>query len=286
MADSIGGDFGRLEYEAWGDEAVAAAYDGGFGPLTRQAIPALLDRALGADAAGAAAPRRVLDVATGPGYVAASAAARGHRVVGLDCSDAFLKMAAKLCAAAAGESGVQLVQGDAQALPFGDAEFDAVCCSFGVLHLPEPQVFFREACRVLKPGGVLAFTVWQAPPATAGFDICLQAVREHGNPDVPLPPGPSFFLYANPETARQQLEEAGMCEVQSQTVPMTLRLERPGDLIQLLQEGTARTRALLTAQTASDLANIQAAVTQACTAAGLVLPMPCALVSARKPAGP
>jgi SAM-dependent methyltransferase len=85
----MGGDFGQLEYDAWGDEGVTVAYDGGFGPLTAQATGPMLDAALTGKEVGDG-PARILDVATGPGYVAARAASRGHRVVGLDWSESFL----------------------------------------------------------------------------------------------------------------------------------------------------------------------------------------------------
>lgn len=75
---------------------------------------------------------------------------------------------------------VMLLPGDAQALPFQQSAvdesgglFDAVVCNFGVLHLGEPEKFFKEAFRVLRPGGKLGFTVWCAPPQTEGFAITL-----------------------------------------------------------------------------------------------------------------
>ena len=84
--EPIGGEFGKLEYDAWGDPSVTKAYDSGFGPLTRQCIPSVLE-----SLSGLPGPLRVLDVATGPGYVAAAAAEAGHSAVGLDCSEEFLR---------------------------------------------------------------------------------------------------------------------------------------------------------------------------------------------------
>jgi ubiquinone/menaquinone biosynthesis C-methylase UbiE len=49
---------------------------------------------------------------------------------------------------------------DAQALPFEDSAFDLVCCQFGVMFLPDRQSAYREAKRVLKPGGRFLFNVW------------------------------------------------------------------------------------------------------------------------------
>jgi len=54
-----------------------------------------------------------------------------------------------------------------------------------------------EALRVLRPGGGYAFTVWAKPEEAVGFGIILDAVRKHGNPDVPLPPGPPIFRFSD-----------------------------------------------------------------------------------------
>lgn len=97
--------------------------------------------------------------------------------------------------------GVMLLPGDAQALPFQQSAidnsgglFDAVVCNFGVLHLGEPEKFFAEAFRVLRPGGRLGFTVWCSPPQTEGFAItlvreffCLTVVLEHATISEAMP---------------------------------------------------------------------------------------------------
>merc|ERR1712039_521127 len=87
---------------------------------------------------------------------------------------------------------IKYEEADATSLPYAAGRFDAVVCSFGVLHLATPDDFFSESARVLAPGGRLAFTVWAPPPATEAFDCILNAVKTVGNPDVPLPPGPPF----------------------------------------------------------------------------------------------
>ncbi len=76
------GAFRAFEHAGW--EAIPSQYDDAFGRLTTQAIGPLLDAA---DVRGGT---RVLDVATGPGYVAAAAAQRGASVVGLDFSAAMV----------------------------------------------------------------------------------------------------------------------------------------------------------------------------------------------------
>lgn len=107
-------------------------------------------------------PIAVLDVATGTGTIAAAAVARGATsVVGVDTSQAMIELCAPLAAAHPGSLSFKL--GDAEALPAPDASFDSVMLGFALLHLPDPTKALSEAFRVLKPGGSVAFSVWESP---------------------------------------------------------------------------------------------------------------------------
>src|SRR5262247_3201964 len=117
--------FHAFEHQGW--QRAASRYAGSFGELTEQLAEPLLD------AAQVRAGARVLDVATGPGYVAAAAARRGARVVAIDFS------AAMLAEARARHPDVVFREGDAEALADGDATFDAVVMGFGLLHLARPE---------------------------------------------------------------------------------------------------------------------------------------------------
>jgi demethylmenaquinone methyltransferase/2-methoxy-6-polyprenyl-1,4-benzoquinol methylase len=93
---------------------------------------------------------RVLDACCGTGDLAVEAERRGGRVVGLDFSEPMLERARRKSGA------IEWVQGDALALPFGDAEFDAATVGFGVRNLADLEGGLRELARVLRPGGKLA----------------------------------------------------------------------------------------------------------------------------------
>ena len=115
-----------------------------------------------ADLAKRLASRRVtqvLEVAAGTGVVTRTLAAvlpKKAAIVATDLNQAMLDQAA-----AVGTSRpVEWRQADAMQLPFGDGMFDAVVCQFGVMFFPDKARAFAETRRVLKPGGVFMFNVW------------------------------------------------------------------------------------------------------------------------------
>ncbi len=103
---------------------------------------------------------RVLEVACGTGIVTARLRAALPPAVALVATDLSESMLAHARAARALGSGVEWRTADAQALSFGPGEFDAVVCQFGLMFVPDKQAALREARRVLRPGGVLALSVW------------------------------------------------------------------------------------------------------------------------------
>src|SRR6185295_9033142 len=102
---------------------------------------------------------RVLEIAAGTGVVTralASALPGNVSIVATDLNQAMLDQAS----AVGTKRAVEWRQADAMQLPFPDASFDAVVCQFGVMFFPEKPKAFSEARRVLKPGGVFIFSVW------------------------------------------------------------------------------------------------------------------------------
>ncbi|MES2643298.1 MAG: class I SAM-dependent methyltransferase [Myxococcota bacterium] len=140
-----------------------------------------------ADALRLAAPRRdatILDVAAGPGTLSLLAAPRVARVHALDFAPA---MVARLQAAAAssGLTNVSAEQGDACALPYADAAFDAAFCMFGLMFVPDRARALIELRRVLRPGGRLVVTTWPPMARMPLFHEVMGVLRRH----VPgLPP--------------------------------------------------------------------------------------------------
>jgi SAM-dependent methyltransferase len=265
--------FHDFEHAQW--EGAVDAYHAGWGGLTAQAIPPVLD------VLDVAADTRLLDVASGPGYLAAQAAALGAEALGLDFSAAMVARARDL------HSPVPFQEGDAEALPFEDASFDAVAMNFGVLHLARPEAAIAEAGRVLRPGGRYGFTTWADPGRAAGFAVVLDAVRRCGRP-VELPAGPDFFHFSDPAACEVALRAAGFADVHVQRLDLRWRLDSPEDLFRAFHQGTARTGALLRGQDAEALARIAAAVRSAVAPyrrpnGGVEVPMPALLASGSRP---
>lgn len=127
-------------------DRVAPRYD-----LANAALSLGQDRRWRRVTAAAAVPQgaRVLDVAAGPGNVAVELVRQGAvEVVALDLSFAMLSVGARR-----GHRGIRWVNGDALALPFPDAAFDAVTISFGLRNVPDPEAALAEFARVTVPGG-------------------------------------------------------------------------------------------------------------------------------------
>jgi len=154
------------------------------------------------DAVGAGPGIRLLDVATGTGNAALIAAARGAAVSGLDLTPKLLEVAA----ARAVEAGVEidLVEGDAENLPYPDDSFDRVVSVFGVMFAPHQERGASELVRVCRPGGRVGVCAW-TPEGANGRMFAL--IGKH------MPPPPEGFqppvLWGVEDHVRLLFEDAG-----------------------------------------------------------------------------
>ena len=272
LPSSQPGSFWAFERSGW--EQVATGYHEHFSRLTVQAVGPLLD------AVGARPGVRLLDAATGPGYVAAAATQRGASTIGLDFAVAMAAHASRHLPEA--NFGV----GDAEQLPFQNGSFDAVVMNFGLLHLERPEQALGEAHRVLRSGGRAAFTVWAKPERAVAFGLILRAIEAHGNLNPPLPSGPPFFRFSDPEEFCRVLDAAGFVQPEVKEVRQQWQLPSPDHLLAAMVKGTVRTGALLHAQSPEALKAIRAAIRETAQAyekdGGIELPMPAILAFAMK----
>lgn len=101
--------------------------------------------------------QRVLDVSTGKGRFAINFARAGAQVTALDIAPQMLNLART--ASREADVGINLLQADAEGLPFADSSFDVVVCMEAIMHVPHPQWLVNEMARVVRPGGTVLLSM-------------------------------------------------------------------------------------------------------------------------------
>jgi ubiquinone/menaquinone biosynthesis C-methylase UbiE len=204
--------------------------------------------------------KSVLEVASGTGVVTRALAAAlpaSVRIVATDLNEGMLAVARRSPSAR-----VTWQQADAQRLPFGDGEFDAVVCQFGYMFPPDKQACFREAHRVLTPGGHLLFNMWgplEKNELTEEVGRSVAAAFPHDPPGF-LARTP--FAFHDAAMLRSELERAGFTSVEVETVERVTR----ADSAEKVAMGVCMGTPLRTEIEARDPARLQA-VTDAAAAA-------------------
>jgi SAM-dependent methyltransferase len=136
---------------------------------------------------------RILDLATGTGWTSRAVAATGATVIGADIAEDLLQ-AARDRAAAEGLP-IEYRTGDAEALPFDDAAFDAVISTCGIMFASRQEAAAAELARVVRPGGRIALTTWLA-------DSNLFKMFQVMQPFMPAPPAGAQSPFAWGRTER------------------------------------------------------------------------------------
>lgn len=147
------------------------------------------------------AGERVLDLATGTGWASRIVAQRfpGAIVTGVDIADQMLEHAR---AAAAKQSlAIEYRQADAEKLPFGDGELDAVVSTFGVMFASNQEAAASELARVVKRGGRVVLSTWKPDSNVAN----MFGVMKEFMPAPPQPPPASPFAWGKKERVQELL---------------------------------------------------------------------------------
>jgi SAM-dependent methyltransferase len=267
--------FKAFEAEGWTRRA--KTYDRLTGRATARLVVPLLA------AAWVEAGMRVLDVACGPGHIAAGAAAKGAKAVGIDAAEGMVAVAR------ARYADIGFRQGDAERLPFGDASFDAVVAGFVVNHLPRPERALAEFVRVVRPGGRVALTVWDQPGRMRLLGVLAEAVQAtEGVLDPGLPSGgPDPFRFAGDAALAALLSRAGLAEAEVRSIAFELEVADTDELWEGLLAGSVRTAALIERQPEPVRRRIRAALEKAVapyrSETGIALPVSAKLASGRRP---
>jgi SAM-dependent methyltransferase len=193
---------GFRAFERRRHDELAESYREFFSPITALSIAPLLA------AARLQRDSSLLDVATGPGHVAAEGRRLGARCDGVDLSARMIELAKRTC------PDVAFQMADVERLPFADASFDAVVCNFGLGHFPSPEASVAECVRTLKKGCRIALSWWDEPGRQRLQGLFREAIQEVGvNPPPEVPTGYSMFRFSDSGEFHRLLEGARLTDV-------------------------------------------------------------------------
>lgn len=158
---------------------------------------------------------RLLDVACGAGQIALIAARAGAKVTGCDIATNWIEQARTRAAAEGLE--ITFEEGDAESLPYQDAQFNAIISMFGAMFAPRPELVAAELTRVCRPGGIIAMANW-TPGGFIGqmFKIIARHIAPSGMP--------SPALWGDEATVRDRFRN-GVADLK--LTPRLYRLEYP-----------------------------------------------------------
>jgi ubiquinone/menaquinone biosynthesis C-methylase UbiE len=203
--------------------SIPALYDRYLGPLIFEPYTADLAARVASGPAG-----RVLETAAGTGILTRALAAllsETAKIIATDLNQPMLDFAA----AQPGIEGVQWQQADALALPFPDRSFDVVACQFGAMFFPDKVAGYREALRVLWPGGRFVFSLWDRIEENEFADVVTEAVAALFPDDPPNFLARTPYGYYDTEKIRAELAAAGFTRVEIDTVARRSRAASPYD---------------------------------------------------------
>ena len=186
--------------------------------LLRKGAAPVTERML--ELAGIQAGHRVLDIASGTGEPAISAAVLAGdsgSVIGTDLVEEMLAFAREK-AEQAGLGNIEFRCVDGETLDLEPATFDAVTNRWGLMFMPEPHTCLAAAHAALKPGGRIALACWAAPDRNPFVGLILQTLADFMEVPQPPPGAPGIFAFADPERLQAVLESAGFAAIELETM--------------------------------------------------------------------
>ena len=245
---------------SWG--AAAEGWDRWFAWYERNFRPVI---AWCCEAAALRPGTTVLDIACGTGQPAIAAARAVHpggQVVATDIAPEMLAVAERR-ATQAGLHNIEFKEADAETLPFPDQSFDAVTCAFALMFCPDMDRAVAEVHRVLKPGGRVAYVVWDAPSKSPFLTAAGQSVARFFPAQPPSPDAPGPFRLAPPGALEGLLRANGFNEVTVASRPMTLECASVEEYWRMFTDHAAGIKTKIAQLNETDLAALMSTLDEA-----------------------
>jgi enediyne biosynthesis protein CalE5 len=256
-------------------------------PAFEQGAQSLSDRMM--EQARVAPGQRVLDVATGIGEPAMTAARRvgpSGSVVAIDQAPQMLAVARERMQAS-GIPNVEFVEGDVDTVALPLDAFDSVVCRWGLMFFPDPVSTLARLRTSLVAGGWLAAAVWGPPERVPMISLSFAVLaRALGQPPSP-PRGPSPFALSEPTALEQVVRDAGFADVHSEPYTVTFEFSSVDELLGHLGDVSAPLRTIMASQSPERQAELWGKLAAAAAAyAGadgtIRLPNDCLIVAGRR----
>ena len=207
---------------------------------------------------------RVLDVATGIGEPALTAARRvgpGGRIVAADISPEMIDFA-RGRAAGEGLANVEFFEKDLEELRLEES-FDAALCRWGLMFLPEPAAGLANIYAALKGGGRFAAAVWSTPDKVPMASLPVNVICRELALDPPPPGGPGIFSLADRGRLKELMESAGFREVVTAPEPVTFVYSSQHEFVEMTKDLAAPIRNLVAKETEQRQAEVWEKVAEA-----------------------
>lgn len=182
--------------------------------LLRKGSAPVTERMLELAAMGAG--QHVLDIASGTGEPAISAARRvgdTGRVIGTDLVDGMLTVAREKVAQAK-LNNIEFLCIDGETLEFGPSSFDAVTIRWGLMFMPEPEACLRRVYRQLKNNGRVVIACWAEPERNPFVSVMMEILAKYREMPKASPNATGMFAFADPERLRTVLQQTGFADIQ------------------------------------------------------------------------
>jgi len=252
--------FKQAQRQAWGRTASGMKT---WWPVLEDGGQKLSDKLV--DLAGVRPGSKVLDVATGIGEPAVTAARRvkpNGKVLATDISHEMLAIGRERAEKLGIQHIIEFRESDAESLKLPDKSFDAVLCRLGLMFVPNLPDALRIFHDALVPGGKIAAAVWPALDKVPAINLAFLTVIKKLNLPPPSLDTPPFPL-SDPLALQNALMKAGFQDVKTENMVMTLRFDSPDSFTNFHKAVTAPIHALLVGQTTEKQNEIWQVVTEA-----------------------